>query len=359
MAAAAAIVFGVVLGPGRAGTSPLLARLRGPQLRARPGRRAGHRRRRHDPRHPPDLPGRRLRHAGPAAAPGWDRNTFGKPVTAPQQVRRPAGKQPLARARASRLGLAERRLRRPPDAGATHTDYAPFILRPSRLGTLAGARRRADQHVARVRRRQTATAGTSTRPSTRIDLTHPFAASRVNGKPVPAGLPEQFQRFDVGFLRWYWHSGYQADFISDDDLEHLSSARQLSRVPARRLRRPRGVRHLAHVRPDHRLPQRRRQPRVPVGEQLLLQGEGLGEHDDRPHPVARPRPARGGARRRAVRRLERGQLPEPAVPHHQHRRRAVAVRGHGPARRQRASATTGSRSTSRTPRRRRTRTSWP
>src|SRR5437660_402279 len=59
-----------------------------------------------------------------------------------------------------------------------------------------------------------------------IDLTNPFAASRVNGKPVPAGLPEQFQRFDVGFLRWYWHSGYRADFISDDDLERISSARQ-------------------------------------------------------------------------------------------------------------------------------------
>jgi hypothetical protein len=50
----------------------------------------------------------------------------------------------------------------------------------------------------------------------------------VNGTPVPAGLPEQFQRFDVGLLRWYWHSGYRADFISDDDLEHISSARQLS-----------------------------------------------------------------------------------------------------------------------------------
>ena len=62
-----------------------------------------------------------------------------------------------------------------------------------------------------------------------IDLTHPFASSRVNGTPVPAGLPEQFQRFDVGLLRWYWHSGYRADFISDDDLEHISSARQLSR----------------------------------------------------------------------------------------------------------------------------------
>jgi hypothetical protein len=51
----------------------------------------------------------------------------------------------------------------------------------------------------------------------------------VNGTPVPAGLPDQFSRYDLGFLRWYWHSGYRADFFSDDDLEHLSSARQLSR----------------------------------------------------------------------------------------------------------------------------------
>ena len=51
-------------------------------------------------------------------------------------------------------------------------------------------------------------------------------------------------------------------------------------------------------------------------------------------PWREPRPARGGAHRRAVRRLGRGQLPEPAVPHHRHRGRAVALRGHGPARRQ-------------------------
>jgi hypothetical protein len=51
----------------------------------------------------------------------------------------------------------------------------------------------------------------------------------VSGARVPAGLPEQFSRFDLGFLRWYWHSGYRADFVSDDDLERISSARQLSR----------------------------------------------------------------------------------------------------------------------------------
>jgi len=61
-----------------------------------------------------------------------------------------------------------------------------------------------------------------------IDLTHPFASARVSGTRVPAGLPQQFSRYDLGFLRWYWHSGYRADFISDDDLERVSSARQLS-----------------------------------------------------------------------------------------------------------------------------------
>jgi hypothetical protein len=109
----------------------------------------------------------------------------------------------------------------------THTDYAPFVLRPRRLGQAP---------VLVVEPTNTWHAYDDLRgdswyldPSVHvIDLTHPFASSRVNGKPVPAGLPEQFQRFDVGFQRWYWHSGYQADFVSDDDLQHLSSARQLS-----------------------------------------------------------------------------------------------------------------------------------
>jgi hypothetical protein len=61
-----------------------------------------------------------------------------------------------------------------------------------------------------------------------IDLTHPFAGTDVRGGTVPAGLPEQFWRFDLGFLRWYWRSGYRADFISDDDLERIGGAKQLS-----------------------------------------------------------------------------------------------------------------------------------
>ena len=224
--AAVAVVFGVVLGTGRAGTSPLLAGF-GARSYA-PGQVAVL-----------DIGGGATNRAtlqifqagasgtpGAAAAPGWDKHTFGKPVTAPQQVRRPSG---------SGRWLVHIRLGSNWPSGAyvarlswgPHADYAPFVLRPSRLG---------DAPVLVVEPTNTWHAyddvdGDSwyLDPAVHvIDLTNPFAASRVNGKPVPAGLPEQFQRFDVGFLRWYWHSGYRADFISDDDLERISSARQLS-----------------------------------------------------------------------------------------------------------------------------------
>src|SRR5215475_564767 len=89
--AAVAIVFGFVLGRGRAGTSPLLAGF-GARSYA-PGQVAVL-----------NIGGGDTSRAtlqifqagasgtpGPAAASGWDRHTFGKPVTAPQQVQRPSG----------------------------------------------------------------------------------------------------------------------------------------------------------------------------------------------------------------------------------------------------------------------------
>ena len=225
--AAVAVVFGFVLGTGRAGTSPLLAgflaRSYAPGQVAVLAVGGGGTNRATLQIFQAGASGT----PGPAAAPGWDRHTFGKPVTAPQQVHRPSG---------SGRWLVHIRLGSDWPGGAyvarlswgVHADYAPFILRPSRLGHAP---------VLVVEPTNTWHAyddfeGDSwyLDPAVHaIDLTHPFAASRVNGKPVPAGLPEQFQRFDVGFLRWYCHSGYQADFVSDDDLERLSSVRQLSR----------------------------------------------------------------------------------------------------------------------------------
>jgi hypothetical protein len=224
--AAAALVLSVVLGSGRAGTSPLLA---GFEARSyAPGQvavlniRGGDTNRATLQIFRAGASGT----PGPAAAPGWDKPTFGKPVTAPLVVRRPSGGRWLVHIRlgstwasgdyVARLSCGER------------TDYAPFVLRPSRLGA---------SPVLVVEPTNTWHAydvvdGDSwyLDPSVHvIDLTHPFASSRVSGARVPAGLPEQFSRFDLGFLRWYWHSGYRADFVSDDDLERIASARQLSR----------------------------------------------------------------------------------------------------------------------------------
>jgi hypothetical protein len=227
--AALLVVFGVVLGSGRAATGQLLA---GFQARSyAPGQVAvlavdgGQTNRVTLQIFQAGASGT----PGPAAAPGWDKRTFGKPVTTPQLVRRPstAGRW-LVHVRLGTTWPSGSYVARLSWSG--HTDYAPFVLRPSRLGSGAAS-------VLVVEPTNTWHAyddynGDSwyLTPSVHvIDLTNPFASSRVNGKPVPAGLPEQFQRFDVGFLRWYWRSGYRADFVSDDDLEHLSSARQLSR----------------------------------------------------------------------------------------------------------------------------------
>ena len=224
--AAVAVVFGVVLGPGRAGTSPLLA---GFEARSyTPGQTAvlavggGDTNRATLQIFQAGASGT----PGPAAAPGWDRHTFGKPVTAPQQVRRPSGNGrwlvhvPLGSDWPSGDYVA--RL-----TWGTHTDYAPFVLRPSRLGTapVLVVEPTNTWHAYDVTDGDSWYLNSSVHV---IDLTHPFASSRVTGTRVPAGLPEQFSRFDLGFLRWYWHSGYRADFISDDDLERISSAGQLS-----------------------------------------------------------------------------------------------------------------------------------
>jgi N,N-dimethylformamidase beta subunit-like protein len=220
------VLFGVVLRSGHAGNSPLLA---GFEARSyAPGQVAAL-----------SIGGGDTNRArlqifqagasgtpGPGAVPGWDKHTFGKPVTAPQQIHRPSGKDPwLVHVRLGPTWASGDYVARL--TWGSHTDYAPFVLRPRRLGTAP---------VLVVEPTNTwhaynDFAGDSwyLDPSVHvIDLTHPFAASRVNGRPVPAGLPEQFERFDVGFLRWYWHSGYRADFISDDDLERISNARQLS-----------------------------------------------------------------------------------------------------------------------------------
>ena len=225
--AALAIVYGAVLGPSRAATTPTLA---GFEARSyAPGQVAvlavgGSR---------PSRATLQVFQAGasgtpgPAAAPGWDKNTFGKPVTTPEVVSRPAGASRwLVHVRLGSDWASGDYVARLTWPG--HADYAPFVLRPARLGTapILVVEPTNTWHAYDVVDGDSWYLDSSVHV---IDLTHPFASSRVSGKAVPAGLPEQFQRFDLGLLRWYWHSGFRADFVSDDDLERIASAGQLSR----------------------------------------------------------------------------------------------------------------------------------
>ncbi|HEY7018244.1 MAG TPA: N,N-dimethylformamidase beta subunit family domain-containing protein, partial [Gaiellaceae bacterium] len=99
--------------------------------------------------------------------------------------------------------------------------YAPFVMRPRRLG---------EHRVAIVEPTNTWQAynfrdvdgnGVGDTwyadPSYNgVDLTRPF---------LRHGVPPHFRGYDWGFLRWLARSGHRADFISDDDLERLSGRR--------------------------------------------------------------------------------------------------------------------------------------
>jgi hypothetical protein len=225
IAAALVFVYVAVLGPSIAGTAPLLA---------------GFEARSYAPGQAAELNigdggtssvTLQLFQAGgalaPGAAPGGrDRVTFGQPMTAPEKVHRPGGGRwlvPVQLGSTWPSGDYVARL-----TWGDHTDYAPFVLRPRHLGS---------SPVLVVEPTNTWQAynvkdGDSWYLSPAVHTIHldrPFAATDVRGGKVPAGLPEQFWRFDLGFLRWYWHSGFRADFVSDDDLERIASAAELGR----------------------------------------------------------------------------------------------------------------------------------
>ncbi len=157
---------------------------------------------------------------------GWDKYTFGEPVGEPQVLDGPASGPWIAHVRIGANWLSGDYVARLTWPGGS--DYAPFVLRPKRLGTAP---------VLVIEPTNTWHAynvydGDSWYLNSKvhvIDLTHPFTDHTVRGAPVPAGLPKQFKELDVGFLRWYWQSGYRADFFSDDDLEHIKNVKQLLR----------------------------------------------------------------------------------------------------------------------------------
>jgi N,N-dimethylformamidase beta subunit-like, C-terminal len=165
--------------------------------------------------------------AGAAVMPPGDRDslTFGQAVTEQRELHRPTG---------SRSWLVHIRLAPDWPSGdyVAHlsapgvSDYAPFVLRPRRLGSA----RVLVVEPTNTWEAYNVTDGDSwyLDPAVHlIDLTRPYAGVTVRGRRVTRGLPDQFSRLDLGFLRWYWHSCFRADFVSDDDLELLKRAATL------------------------------------------------------------------------------------------------------------------------------------
>jgi hypothetical protein len=97
--------------------------------------------------------------------------------------------------------------------------YAPFVLRPRRLGV---------SDVLVVLPTNTWQAynfegGDSWYEHSdvhRIDLGRPF---------IDGGVPPHYHNYDRGFIRWLTLHRYEPDFVSDDDLDRLASARTLAR----------------------------------------------------------------------------------------------------------------------------------
>ena len=115
------------------------------------------------------------------------------------------------------------------------------------------------------------------------------------------GVPPRFKQHDRAFLRW------------------LALTRPRGRRPRRRrpradrdrrapphavrprpLPRPHRVRHRAYVRRCRAVPRPRRQPPLPLREQLLLEGREAGTRDAAHRPVAHARPTGGSATRNPV-----------------------------------------------------------
>ena len=131
------------------------------------------------------------------------------------------------RARPSAPGRAASTTRASPRPGRGAW-YAPFVLRPRRLGDASRRSSSCRRTPGRPTTSRTATPGTRTRTSTRSTSTRPF---------IDGGVPPHYHGYDRGFIRWLALDHKHADFLSDDDLDRIASARARARVRPDRLLR--------------------------------------------------------------------------------------------------------------------------
>jgi len=147
------------------------------------------------------------------AAGGHDGPLQGEPVGPPTVVRTPARKVTLSLGR-WRSGLYYARV-----MTAAGSWYAPFVLRPQRLGShrvlivLPTNTWQAYNYEDDDSWYEDASVHT-------VLLTRPY---------LDGGVPPHFRGYDEGFLRWLATHHQEPDFIADDDLERLESGDELAR----------------------------------------------------------------------------------------------------------------------------------
>ena len=266
-------------------------------------------------------------------APSATARCEGVPVTAPERiglgrkgravrVARSATGRAVSTSRGSRL--ADGRV-----------GFAPFVVRPRRLG---------EHRVAVVLPTMTWQAYNLRDDDGDGKGDSWYARWNVHtarlGRPfLNRGVPYNFRRYDLPFLHWLAWTGRQVDVLSDADLDSVPNAREL-RDAYDLIVFPGHHEYVTTHEYDvvERLPRPRRQPRVPLREQLLLAGRQARRPDGEDGAVARPRPARGGPDRRPVprqrprrapRRLDRARAVGGALALRRHRLEDGSTFGEG------------------------------
>ena len=203
--------------------------------------------------------------------------------------------------------------------------FAPLVVRPA-TPTPPRCRRDADEHLADLQllRRRRRRVGRHVVRALEDHQRRPDPPAREPRRSVPV---PQLRPAIPALARLH---GPRGRLLRRRGRRALSVGRRPpSRLRPRRLPRPHRVRHHPAVRPDLRLSRRRRQPDVPLRQQLLPSRRPLQRNAPPRRRVALAR-APGGF---PVRSSVPGQRPGPAarpVRRRRPRRCAVGLRGHGP-----------------------------
>ena len=157
--------------------------------------------------------------------------------------------------------------------------YAPFVLRPRRLG---------ENRVAVVLPTLAWQAYNfhDDNGDGQADTWYasPKVKSVILGRPFDQrGVPPNYKYYEQPFLRWLIANDKEVDYLAQSDVAAANGRKLAAAIQPAHLLRPSRVRDRPRVRRGRRLPQSRRKPDVPLREQLLL----ADRHQPQPHDSRR------------------------------------------------------------------------